>query len=95
MDLKPLDGRIVVEAAAQDNKTAGGILIPDNAKEKPMKGTVVAVSDGIRGDDGKVHPLTLKAGDKILYGKWGGTEISFNGKDYLIMKESDVLAIIK
>ena len=87
--IKPLADRVLVEAAQAEQKTAGGIIIPDTAKEKPQKGTVIAVGNGK-----KDEPMTVKAGDNVLYGKYAGTEISYEGKDYLIMKESDILAII-
>jgi chaperonin GroES len=86
---KPLADRVLVEPAAAEEKTAGGIIIPDTAKEKPMKGTIVAVGNGK-----KDEPMTVKAGDKVLYGKYAGTEITVDGKEYLIMKESDIYAIV-
>jgi chaperonin GroES len=91
--LKPLHDRIAVEPMAQEAKTAGGIIIPDTAKEKPMQGKVVAVGDGAKDDKGNRIPMDLKVGDKVLYGKWSGTEV--HGTDVIIMKESDVMAIIK
>lgn len=87
--IKPLADRVIVEAAAAEEKTAGGIIIPDTAKEKPQKGKIVAVGNG-KPDE----PMTVKKGDNVLYGKYSGTEISIEGKDYLIMRESDVLAIV-
>jgi len=87
--VKPLADRVLVEPAAAEQKTAGGIIIPDTAKEKPQRGTVVAVGTGK-----KDQPLTVKEGDLVLYGKYSGTEINIDGKDYLIMRESDILAII-
>ncbi|MFN2395263.1 MAG: co-chaperone GroES [Bacteroidales bacterium] len=89
MNIKPLADRVLVEPAAAEEKTAGGIIIPDTAKEKPMKGTIVAVGEGT-----KEQPMTVKSGDKVLYGKYAGTEISVDGNDYLIMRESDIYAII-
>ena len=89
LNIKPLADRVLVEPAAAEEKTAGGIIIPDTAKEKPMMGTVVAVGTG-KPDE----PITVKVGDKVLYGKYSGTELSFDGKDYLIMRESDIYAII-
>jgi chaperonin GroES len=89
VNVKPLADRVLVEPAAAEQKTAGGIIIPDTAKEKPQKGTVVAVGTGK-----KDEPLTVKVGDQVLYGKYSGTEISVEGKDYLIMRESDILAVI-
>jgi chaperonin GroES len=89
INIKPLADRVLVEPAAAEEKTAGGIIIPDTAKEKPMKGTIVAVGDGT-----KEQPMTVKSGDKVLYGKYAGTEISVDGNDYLIMRESDIYAVI-
>ncbi|GAB6279210.1 MAG TPA: co-chaperone GroES [Bacteroidales bacterium] len=89
INLKPLADRVLVEPAEAEQKTAGGIIIPDTAKEKPQKGTVVAVGNGK-----KDEPLTVKVGDEVLYGKYAGTEINIDGKDYLIMRESDILAIL-
>ena len=88
-DIKPIGDRVVVEAAPTEEKTASGIIIPDTAKEKPQRGTIVAIGDGK-----KDEPLTVKAGDHVLYGKYAGTEISIEGTDYLIMRESDILAIV-
>jgi chaperonin GroES len=89
VNIKPLADRVLVEPAAAEEKTAGGIIIPDTAKEKPMKGTVIAVGEGK-----KDEPITVKVGDVVLYGKYAGTELSVDGKDYLIMRESDIYAII-
>lgn len=89
VNVKPLSDRVLVEPAAAEERTAGGIIIPDTAKEKPQRGTVIAVGDGK-----KDEPLTVKVGDSVLYGKYSGTEISVEGKDYLIMRESDIYAII-
>ncbi|MGC8866229.1 MAG: co-chaperone GroES [Bacteroidales bacterium] len=89
MNIKPLGDRVVIEPAEAEKKTASGIIIPDTAKEKPQKGTVVAAGPGK-----KDEPLTLKVGDVVLYGKYAGTEINIDGKDYLIMRESDILAIL-
>lgn len=94
MNFKPLQDRIAVEPMAHEEKTTGGIIIPDTAKEKPMKGKVVAVGSGIRDKDGKIIPPELKVGDVVMYGKWGGTEVKVDGKDLMIMKESDVIGII-
>ena len=88
--ITPLADRVLVQAAAAETKTASGIIIPDTAQEKPQKGTVIAVGKGT-----KDNPMTVKAGDNILYGKYAGTELKYNGSDYMIMKESDILAIIK
>ncbi|MEI6748556.1 MAG: co-chaperone GroES [Bacteroidales bacterium] len=89
VSIKPLADRVLVEPAAAEQKTAGGIIIPDTAKEKPQKGTVVAVGNGK-----KDEPMTVKVGDKVLYGKYSGSEITVDGTDYLIMRESDILAIV-
>ncbi|MDT8393747.1 MAG: co-chaperone GroES [Bacteroidales bacterium] len=89
MNIKPLADRVIIEPSAAEEKTAGGIIIPDTAKEKPQKGVVVAVGPGK-----KDEPLTVKEGDKVLYGKYSGTEINFGDKEYLIMRESDIVAII-
>ncbi|MBN8571092.1 MAG: co-chaperone GroES [Ignavibacteria bacterium] len=94
MNIKPLHDRVVVKPNAAEEKTASGIIIPDTAKEKPMHGEVVAVGSGKVAEDGKVTPLTLKKGDKVLYGKYSGTEITIEGEEYLIMRESDVYAIV-
>jgi len=93
MKIKPLEDRIIVITLEAEGKTAGGIIIPDNAKEKPQKGEVIAVGPGKFSDEGKRIEMSLKAGDKILYGKYSGTEVKVDGKDYLIMRESDVLAV--
>lgn len=94
MALSPLADRVVIKALEAESKTAGGIIIPDNAKEKPQKGEVVAVGPGKTDEKGNVIKLELKVGDKVLYGKYAGTEVSVDGKDLLIMRESDVLAKI-
>lgn len=94
MALKPLHDRIIVRPAAAEETTKGGIIIPDTAKEKPMQGTVIAVGQGKQTEDGKVLPMQLQEGDKVLYGKYAGTEVSVDGEDLLIMRESDVFAII-
>jgi chaperonin GroES len=94
MDFRPLHDRVLVRRVEADEKTAGGIIIPDTAKEKPQEGEVVAAGTGIKGEDGKVTPLDVKAGDKILFGKWSGTEVKLNGEDLIIMKESDILGIV-
>lgn len=89
VNIKPLADRVLVQPAPAEEKTSGGIIIPDTAKEKPQKGTVVAVGEGT-----KDNPVTLKVGDNVLYGKYAGTELSFDGSDYLIMRESDIYAVI-
>lgn len=86
--------RVLIKPMEAEEKTASGIIIPDTAKEKPMKGEIVALGDGKQTDDGKLVPLTVKVGDKVLYGKYSGTEITIEGDEYLIMRESDVYAII-
>ncbi len=88
------DAGVLVRRTEAEEKTAGGIIIPDTAKEKPQEGEVVAAGDGARSEDGKITPLDVKAGDKILFGKWSGTEVRLNGEDLLIMKESDILGIV-
>lgn len=95
MKFRPLHDRVVVEALEEDEKTAGGIIIPDTAKEKPMQGKVLAVGPGTRGDDGKLNPLDVKKGDKVLYGKWSGTEVKLDGKTMLIMRESDIMGVLQ
>ena len=94
MKFKPLHDRVLIEVLDSSEKTAGGIIIPDTAKEKPSEGKVVAVGSGTKAEDGSVTPLDVKSGDKILFGKWSGTEVTVDGKELLIMKESDVLGII-
>ena len=94
MGFRPLHDRVLVRRVEAEEKTAGGIIIPDTAKEKPQEGEVVAVGGGAKGDDGKVTPLDVKAGDRILFGKWSGTEVNLDGEDLLIMKESDILGIV-
>lgn len=95
MTFRPLHDRILVRRVEAEEKTAGGIIIPDNAKEKPMEGEVIAVGAGARDEAGQLHPLDVKVGDRILFGKWSGTEIRLNGEDLLIMKESDVLGVVE
>jgi chaperonin GroES len=95
MKFRPLHDRLLVRRVEQEEKTAGGIIIPDTAKEKPMEGEVVAVGAGSRGEDGKLQPLDVKAGDRILFGKWSGSEVKIDGEELIIMKESDVLGIIE
>jgi chaperonin GroES len=94
MTFRPLHDRVLVRRIEAEEKTAGGIIIPDTAKEKPQEGVVVSAGTGARGDDGKVHPLEVKAGDRILFGKWSGTEVKVGGEDLIIMKESDILGIL-
>jgi len=92
---KPLHDRVVVKALESEERTRGGIIIPDTAKEKPMQGKVVAVGPGARGEDGKLQPIGVKVGDKVLYGKWSGTEVKIDGDDLLIVKESDILGVVE
>ena len=94
MAFRPLHDRVLVRRVEAEEKTAGGIIIPDSAKEKPAEGEVVAVGAGSKAEDGKVTPLDVKAGDKVLFGKWSGTEIKLDGEDLLIMKESDIMGIM-
>ena len=95
MKFRPLHDRVVVKRVEEEGKTKGGIIIPDTAKEKPQEGEVIATGPGARDDSGKIQPLDVKAGDRILFGKWSGTEVKIDGQDYLIMKESDVMGIIE
>ena len=94
MKFRPLHDRVLIKRLEQDEKTAGGIIIPDTAKEKPQEGEVIAVGAGMRTEDGKVHPLDVKAGDRVLFGKWSGTEVKIDGVEYIIMKESDIMGIL-
>jgi chaperonin GroES len=95
MQFRPLHDRVVVRRLEQEEKTAGGIIIPDTAKEKPQEGEVIAVGPGARGEDGTLHPLDVKAGDRVLFGKWSGTEVKIDGEDLMIMKESDIMGVIE
>ncbi len=95
MNFRPLHDRVMVRRIEGDMKSAGGIIIPDTVQEKPMEGDVIAVGPGVRGDDGKLHPLDVKAGDRVLFGKWSGTEAKIDGEELLIMKESDIMGIIE
>ncbi|MCX8506184.1 MAG: co-chaperone GroES [Alphaproteobacteria bacterium] len=94
MKFRPLHDRVLVERIEQEGKTAGGIIIPDTAKEKPMQGKVISVGPGGRDESGKLIPLDVKAGDTILFGKWSGTEVKLDGKELLIMKESDIMGVL-
>ena len=94
MKFRPLHDRVLVLRMESEDKTAGGIIIPDTAKEKPMEGKIIAVGSGARDETGKVQPLDVKEGDAVLFGKWSGTEVKIDGQDYLIMKESDIMGII-
>ena len=95
MGFRPLHDRVLIRRVEAEEKSAGGIIIPDTAKEKPMEGEVVSVGPGARGEDGKLHPLDLKAGDRVLFGKWSGTEVKLDGEDLIIIKESDVMGVIE
>jgi len=95
MKFRPLHDRVVVRRVASEERTAGGIIIPDTAKEKPQEGEIIAVGPGARDEAGKLVPLDVKVGDRILFGKWSGTEVKIDGEDLLIMKESDVMGIIE
>ena len=95
MKFRPLHDRVVVRRIDAEEKTKGGIIIPDTAKEKPMEGEIVAVGPGARGEDGKIQALDVKAGDRVLFGKWSGTEVRIDGEDLLIMKESDIMGIVE
>jgi len=94
MKFRPLHDRVVVRRVESEEKTAGGIIIPDTAKEKPMEGEVLAVGPGTRNERGEIVPLDVKAGDRILFGKWSGSEVRINGEDLLIMKESDIMGVL-
>ena len=94
MKFRPLHDRVLVERVEEATKTAGGIIIPDTAKEKPQEGKVVAVGPGTRDDAGKLNALDVKKGDRVLFGKWGGTEVTIDGKELLIMKESDIMGVL-
>ena len=95
MKIRPLHDRVLVRRIEQDQKTAGGIIIPDTAQEKPQEGEVVAAGSGGRSEDGKLTPLDVKAGDRILFGKWSGSEVKVEGEELLIMKESDIMGVIE
>ncbi|MDQ0472744.1 co-chaperone GroES [Labrys wisconsinensis] len=94
MQFRPLHDRVVVQRVDAEEKSKGGIIIPDTAKEKPQEGKVIAVGPGARDESGKLVPLDVKAGDRVLFGKWSGTEIKLDGEDYLIMKESDIMGVL-
>jgi chaperonin GroES len=95
MKFRPLHDRVVVRRLKQDEKTAGGIIIPDTAPEKPMEGEIIAAGPGARNEDGKLVPLDVKVGDRVLFGKWSGTEVKLDGEELMIMKESDIMGIIE
>ena len=95
MKFKPLQDRVLVRRIEEEERTKGGIIVPDTAREKPMEGEVIAAGPGARGDDGKVHPLDVKVGDRVLFGKWSGTEIKIDGEDLVVMKESDIMGVVE
>ena len=95
MAFRPLGDRVLVKRVEEESKTKGGIIIPDTAKEKPSEGVIVSVGPGARDDQGKINALDVKAGDRVLFGKWSGTEVKLNGEDLLIMKESDIMGVIE
>ena len=95
MQFPPLHDRVLVRRVESEERTKGGILIPDTAKEKPMEGEVVAAGPGARGEDGKLQPMDVKAGDRVLFGKWSGTEVKLEGEELIIMKESDIMGVIE
>jgi chaperonin GroES len=94
MSFRPLQDRVLIRGVEQEDRTAGGIVIPDTAKQKPTEGEVIAVGPGARSEAGKVHTLDVKVGDRVLFGKWSGTEIKVDGDDFVIMKESDIMGIV-
>ena len=95
MQFRPLQDRVLVRRIEEEEKTKGGIIIPDTAKEKPMEGEVLAAGPGTRGDDGQLHPLDVRIGDRVLFGKWSGTEIKIDGEDLVVMKESDIMGVVE
>jgi chaperonin GroES len=94
MKVRPLHDRVLVRRVESEEKTTGGIIIPDTAQEKPMEGEVIAVGEGARSDDGRLHPLDVRKGDRVLFGKWSGTEVRVDGKELLIMKEADIMGVL-
>ena len=94
MKFRPLHDRVLIESLESEEKTAGGIIIPDTAKEKPQEGKVIAVGPGSKSEDGKAIPMDVKVGDRVLFGKWSGTEVKVDGKEYSIMKESDIMGVV-
>lgn len=94
MKFRPLHDRVLIESLESEEKTAGGIIIPDTAKEKPQEGKVIAVGPGAKSEDGKTIPMDVKVGDRVLFGKWSGTEVKVGGKEYSIMKESDIMGVV-
>ena len=95
MKFRPLQDRVLLRRIEEDEKTVGGIIIPETAKEKPMQGEVIAVGPGARGDDGKLNPLDVKTGDRVLFGKWSGTEIKIDNEEFVVMKESDIMGVVE
>ena len=95
MKFRPLHDRVVIRRVEEEEKSRGGIIIPDTAKEKPMEGEVVAAGPGARGEDGKIQPMDVKAGDRVLFGKWSGTEVKLDGEELIIMKECDIMGVIE
>jgi chaperonin GroES len=95
MKFRPLHDRVLVRRVESEERTKGGILIPDTAKEKPMEGEIVSAGPGARGDDGKLQPMDVKAGDRVLFGKWSGTEVKLDGEELIIMKESDIMGVLE
>jgi chaperonin GroES len=95
MKFRPLHDRVLIRRVESEEKTTGGIIIPDTAKEKPMEGEVVAAGPGARGEDGKIQPMDVKAGDRVLFGKWSGTEVKLEGEELIIMKESDIMGVLE
>ena len=95
MKFRPLQDRVLIRRIEEEEKTAGGIIIPDTAKEKPMEGEVIAAGPGRRGDDGTLHPLDVKVGDRVLFGKWSGTEIKIDGEDFVVAKETDIMGVVE
>ena len=94
MAFRPLHDRVLIRRVESEEKTSGGIIIPDTAKEKPMEGEVVSAGPGARGEDGKIQPMDVRAGDRVLFGKWSGTEVKLDGEELIIMKESDIMGVI-
>ena len=94
MKFRPLHDRVLIESLESEEKTAGGIIIPDTAKEKPQEGKVIAVGPGAKSEDGKTIPMDVKVGDRVLFGKWSGTEVKVDGKEYSVMKESDIMGVV-
>ena len=95
MSIRPLHDRVLLRRVDSEEKSAGGIIIPDTAQEKPMEGEIISAGPGARGEDGKLQPLDVKKGDRVLFGKWSGTEVTLDGEELLIMKESDIMAVIE